>query len=110
MTMDKDTTDEIEKVREESRVRQSRGAYFWLIMVIYMVAAPALGILVSRQISIDAAKRTTRSSEQKLCAVVILSDDYYRKLAPASTNPTVKAQAVAMANLRAQFHCPPPKE
>lgn len=108
--MDKATTDEIAAVREESRVRQSRGAYFWLVMVAYMVAAPAVAILVSRQISIDAAQRTTRSSEMKLCAVVILSDDYYRELAPASTNPTVKAQAEAMSDLRAQFHCPPPKE
>jgi hypothetical protein len=108
--VDKATTDEIAAVREEQRARQSRGAYFWLIMVAYMVAAPALAILVSRQISITTAQRTTHSSEQKLCAVVILSDDFYRKLAPTSTNPTVKAQAKAMSDLRAQFHCPPPKE
>jgi hypothetical protein len=104
--MDKDTTDEIAAVREEGRIRQSRGAYFWIIMVAYMVAAPAIAILVS----VNAAQRATRSSEMKLCAVVILSDDYYRKLAPVSTNPTIKAQAVAMADLRLKFHCPPPKE
>jgi hypothetical protein len=104
--MDKATTDEIAAVREESRTRQSRGAYFWLIMVAYMVAAPAIAILVS----VNAAQRATRSSEMKLCAVVILSDDYYRKLAPASTNQTVKDQARAMADLRVKFHCPPPKE
>jgi hypothetical protein len=108
--MDKATTDEIGKVREEARVRQSRGAYFWIIMVAYMVAAPAVAILVSRQISIEAAQRTTRASEMKLCAVVVLSDDYYRKLAPASTNQTIKDQAAAMSDLRTQFHCPPPKE
>jgi hypothetical protein len=106
--MDKATTDEIAAVREESRVRQSRGSYFWIIMVAYMVAAPALAILVSRQISIDTAQRTTRSSEMKLCAVVVLSDDFYRRIPPAS--PTLKAQAAAMADLRIKFHCPPPKE
>jgi hypothetical protein len=105
MAMDEQTTDEFANVREEQRVARSRGAYFWLVMVAYMVAAPAIAILVSRQISIDAADRATRQTEMKLCAIVVMSDDYYRTTPPASE--TLKRQAAAMADLRRQFHCPP---
>jgi hypothetical protein len=105
MSMDEATTGEFASVREEARVARSRGAYFWLVMVAYMVAAPAIAILVSRQISIDAADRATRQTEMKLCAIVVMSDDYYHSVPPASD--TLKKQASAMADLRREFHCPP---
>jgi hypothetical protein len=105
MAMDDATTDEFAKVRDEQRVRAARGAYFWMIMVAYMVLAPAVAILVSRQISINAADKAARQTEMKLCAIVVMSDDYYRTTPPTSV--TLKKQATAMADLRRKFHCPP---
>jgi hypothetical protein len=115
MSMDETTTGEFANVREEARVARSRGAYFWVVMMVYMVVAPAIAILVSRQVSINEADKATRQTEAKLCAVVVLSDDYYRKLLASPTvqppaRDTLKRQARAMADLRIKFHCPPPRE
>jgi hypothetical protein len=100
-------TEEFAKVRAEATVRAHRGAYFWVVMVAYMVMCPAVSILVSRKISIDAAHKAVSESQLRLCSIVVLSDDYYRKLAAASPIRAIKAQAVAMAQLRAEYHCPP---
>jgi len=99
-------TEEFAKVRAEATSRARRGAYFWMVMVAYMVTCPAVSILISREISIKAAHKAVAESQMRLCAIVVLSDDYYRKLAPTSTNKAIKAQAIAMANLRAEYHCP----
>lgn len=103
--MNEATSQEFGKVREEARAARAHGAYFWVVMIAYMVLAPAAAILVSRQISIDAADKAVRQSQLQLCAIVVLSDDYYRTTPPVSN--TLKKQAAAMAQLRAAYRCPP---
>jgi hypothetical protein len=103
--MNEATTDEFANVREEVRVAKARSAYFWIVAVAYLVVAPAIAILVSRQISIDAAHKAVRESQLQLCSIVVLSDDYYRSTPP--TSETIKKQAAAMRQLRAEYHCPP---
>jgi hypothetical protein len=103
--MDSVLSGEFAKVRAEQKFRNTRGAYFWLVMVAYMVACPAIGILVSRQISISVARDAARESELKLCAIVVTADDAYKAAPPSG--PTVKKQAANMAKLRRDYHCPP---
>jgi hypothetical protein len=103
--MDEATTGEISKVRDEYRAGRRKGAYFWIIAAAWGIIAPALAILVSRQISIDAARDAARQSELKLCAIVVTADDGYRANPPVST--TLKKQAENMAALRRDYHCPP---
>lgn len=88
---------------EQGRIRRQRGAYFWIIVITYMIAAPALAILVSRQISIDG----THKSEQKLCTVVITTDDAWIKEPP--TAPAGKEQAENFHKLRRDLGCAPYK-
>jgi hypothetical protein len=105
MVMDDATTDEFARVRSEQRARSARGSYFWMVMVAYMIACPAVAIMVSRQISIDAATTATRQTELKLCAIIVTADDSYRAVPPISV--TLKKQAANMARLRRDYHCPP---
>ena len=97
-------TDEIQAAKAEAKIEaveeRKRGAYFWAVMVVYMVLAPAAAILVSRQISLNIAHR----SEQKLCGVIAQADDAW-KVAPPTT-PSGKAQAANMARLRRDYRCP----
>jgi hypothetical protein len=109
--VDQDITDEIkatgkeiERVKSVYRRDRQRGAYFWIVFVAWAVVSPGLAILVSRQISIDAARRATEISERKLCDIVVTADDGYRRRPP--TSETLKAQAANMAKLRAEYHCP----
>jgi hypothetical protein len=101
-------TDEIQAAKAEAKTeavqQRKRGAYFWAVMVVYMVLAPAAAILVSRQISIEVAQRSAHESEQKLCAVVSQADDAWKVAKP--TTPSGKAQAAAMAKLRRDYRCP----
>lgn len=107
--MDKATTQAISDVRAEARTSRVRGSYFWIIAAVYMIISPAIAVLVARQISIQATDRAVQAavaeSEMKLCTIVVLSDDYYKRSPPAL--PAGKAQAAAMAQLRAEYHCPP---
>lgn len=89
---------------ESTRRANRRGAYFWLIMVAYMVTSPAIAILVSRQISISGTIR----SEQKLCTVVITTDDAWLTNPP--TSPAGIRQAENFHKLRRDLKCPPPQE
>ena len=84
------------EAKEDARRRRGRGAYFWIIMVVYMVAGPAFAIWVSVE--------NTHRSERKLCAVVVTGDDAYRQNPPVS--PVGKRQAANMARLRHDFGCP----
>jgi Flp pilus assembly protein TadG len=97
-------TDEIQAAKSEAKAEavqeRKRGAYFWAVMVMYMVVAPALAILVSRQISLSIAHR----SEQKLCTVVSLANSAAEAAPPSSAYG--KAQAAAMAKLRQDYGCP----
>jgi hypothetical protein len=99
----KTVDDRTAKEVEVGRIRRQRGAYFWIIMVAYMVLAPAGAILVSRQISVQGTQR----SEQKLCTVVITTDDAWRKNPPAS--PSGKEQAENFHKLRRDLGCAPYK-
>jgi hypothetical protein len=103
--MDAKVSGEFAKVRAEQKIRNTRGSYFWFVMVAYMVACPAIGILVSRQISINVSRDAARESELKLCAIVVTADDAYRATPPVGA--TVKRQAANMAKLRRDYHCPP---
>lgn len=102
--MDAATSGEIKKIRETYRQDRRKGAYFWIVFVAWAVVSPALAILVSRQISIDAARQATMESERKLCAIVVTADDGYRANPPSSD--VLKIQAANMADLRRQYHCP----
>jgi hypothetical protein len=103
--MDEATSGEFEGIRATYRRDRRKGAYFWIVFVAWAIAAPGMAILVSRQISIDAARQATMESERKLCAIVVTADDAYRAAPPASE--TIKKQAANMAELRRQYHCPP---
>lgn len=83
-------------VREDARRRRARGAYFWIVMVAYMVAGPAFAIIVSVQ--------NTHRSERKLCAVIVQADEAWKAAPPPSASG--REQAAAMARLRRDYHCP----
>ena len=90
-------TGEIQKIREESRAANRRGAYFWAVGIVTVVMAAGSSLGVSALL--------TQRSERKLCAVVITSDDTYRETPP--TTPVGKKQAANFARLRDQLGCPP---
>lgn len=98
-TVEAKTVQAIEKARGARR----RGAYFWLVMVAYMVMAPAIAILVSRNLAIQG----TRKSEQKLCTVVVTTDDAWYAHPPPGV--AGKAQAENFHKLRRALGCPPHK-
>lgn len=93
-------TDKVEGRIEVARELRRRGAYFWLIMVSYMIAGPAVAIWISSE--------GTHRSERKLCTIVINTDDYYHLNPP--TLPAGKAQAANFSKLRRDLGCPPYKE
>jgi hypothetical protein len=97
-------THEIRAAGDQARAadvaRRRHGAYFWLVMVSYMILAPAGAVLLSRQIALN----ISHQSERKLCGVVAMADDAWRVSKP--TTPSGKAQAAAMAKLRHDYRCP----
>lgn len=91
-----DPSGEIQKIRAEVRQDRRRGAYFWLVMVLTSASAGGGAIGFSAY--------NTRQSERKLCSVVILSDDYFRRVPP--TVQIQKDQAANFRNLRRDLGCP----
>lgn len=99
MTGAADMTGEIERVREEARVRGRLDAYRYFVAILTVLAAAGVSIGISVFL--------THRSEQKLCAVVITSDDTYRTTPP--TTPVGKVQAANFSRLRLELGCEPYK-
>lgn len=79
-----------------------RGLGVILISGLVMALGSASGsVLASKRL----AEQSIRESEQKLCGLVILSDDTYRESPPATK--TGKEQAKNFAYLRRAYGCPP---
>lgn len=97
--MDKATTDEIEKVREEARGALAGAAYrlgIGVATVILAAGSSLLGTVV-----------LTHRSERKLCDIVILSDDTYHQNPP--TSDLGRKQAENFSKLRTDLGCKPYK-
>lgn len=95
--MNQKDTDEIAAVRTETQRALRRGAYFWAIMILTVVLSAGSSILATRIL--------TDRSARKLCAVVILTDDNYRRNPPQSV--VLKQQAANFAKLRKELGCAP---
>jgi hypothetical protein len=86
-------------VHREIRPVLKRGAYFWLIMVLTAGLSGAGSIYVSAQ--------NTKRTERKLCAVVVTTDDAYRRNPPQTR--VGREQATNFTRLRNELGCPPYK-
>jgi hypothetical protein len=107
MSVDPATSGEIKKLRAENATlrtdmdrKTKRSGYFWLVMVVTSVVAAGGSYGMSAY--------NTRQSEQKLCAIVVLSDDAYRKTPP--TTELGRQQARNFSVLRRAYGCPPYQE
>lgn len=97
--MDKITTEEIEKVRDEARGVLAKSAYVYLIGIVTVILAAGSSLLGTVLL--------TQRSEHKLCAIVILSDDAYHRTPP--TSDLGKEQARNFSDLRRSLGCKPYK-
>lgn len=77
------------------RARYRRSWYWWLVVGVYCVAAPALAVAVSAH--------NTAESARAWCKIIVTLDDAYR-LTPPSTPVGVKL-AEAMRQIRAEYDC-----
>lgn len=96
-----DDSGEIQKVREETRQALRRGAYFYVVMV--------ATVLMAAGVSLVAARQATKSSERKLCAVVITTDDAYHRMPVDRLSQAGKEQAANFSRLRQELGCAPYK-
>lgn len=77
--------------------------YVLLASLVLTLAAGGGSVLASREL----AERSIHESEQKLCGMVILSDDTYRANPP--TTATGREVAENFRYLRQAYRCSPPK-
>ena len=93
-------TGKVSAQARSERERRKHGAYFWVVMVAYMVAGPAFAIWISSE--------GTQRSERKLCTIVVSADNAYRMNPPATD--VGRRQAENFSKLRRDLGCPPYKE
>lgn len=92
----REISDAADASKEDARGSRRRGAYFWAVMVVYMVAGPAVAIWVSQA--------NQHRSERAWCGIITTLDDTYRATPP--TTPVGRQIAAAMAKLRRDYRCP----
>lgn len=71
--------------------------------VVLVLAASGGSIWASQRLAEQSTRDAVRQSEQKLCAIVVLSDDQYRETPP--TTELGRKQAENFAQLRRDLGC-----
>ena len=88
-----------------------RDAYFYIVVIATVILGFGASILTNVVInnrSLQREREAREGSQRAFCAIIILLDDSYRAVPPAT--PSGKQLAAAIASARVTDGCPPPKE